>query len=98
MKKQKRLIQTRKFNNSSKLRDVVGEKRPELENRKGVVFQHENAEAPTFLVTRQKLLELGWNILSHLPYSPDLASSDYHLFRSIQKYINGKMCNDTLMM
>ncbi|KOC67012.1 Histone-lysine N-methyltransferase SETMAR [Habropoda laboriosa] len=37
----------------------------------------------TSLVTRQKLLELGWDVLLHPPYSPDLAPSDFHLFRSI---------------
>ena len=26
----------------------------------------------------------------HPPYSPDLAPSDYHLFRSLQNFLNGK--------
>ena len=28
--------------------------------------------------------------MPHPPYSPDLAPSDYHLFRSLQNYLNGK--------
>ena len=32
----------------------------------------------------QKLLELGWDVLPHPPYSPDLAPSDFHLFHSFQ--------------
>ena len=28
------------------------------------------------------------------PYSPDLAPSDYYLFRSVQKSLNGKTFND----
>jgi len=77
----------------AKLSVAVQEKRPELANRKGVVFQHDNAKPHTSLVTRQKLLELGWDVLSHPPYSPDLAPSDYHLFRSMQN-LNGKIFND----
>ena len=49
----------------------------------------------TFLVTRQKLLELGWDVLSHPPpYSPDLDPSYYHLFRYMQNFLNGKVFND----
>ena len=43
----------------AKLSDAVQEKRPELANRKSVVFQHDNAKPHTSLVTRQKLLDLG---------------------------------------
>nr|KAF7392450.1 hypothetical protein H0235_017449 [Vespula pensylvanica] len=45
--------------------DAVQEKRPELENRKEVVLQHDNAMPHTSLVTCQKLLELGWDMLSY---------------------------------
>jgi histone-lysine N-methyltransferase SETMAR len=31
--------------------------------------------------------EFDWEILSHPPYSPDLAPSDYHLFRSLSPTI-----------
>ena len=57
----------------TKLNNAVEEKRPELTNRKGVVFHHDsiNAKPHTPLVTRQKLLELGWDVLPHPPYSPD---------------------------
>jgi len=37
---------------------------------------------------RQKLRELGCEVLMHLSYSPDLAPSDYHLFRSLQNSLN----------
>ena len=30
----------------------------------------------------------------HPPYSPDLAPSDYYLFRSLQNSLNGKTFND----
>ena len=28
--------------------------------------------------------------MPHPPYSPDVAPSDYHLFRSLQNHLNGK--------
>jgi len=44
------------------------------------------------LITRQKLLQqiVGWDVLPHPPYSPDLASSDFHLFRFLQNSLNSK--------
>ena len=38
----------------------------------------------TSLVTCQKLVELGYGVLAHPSYSPNLAPTDYHLFLSIQ--------------
>ena len=72
-----------------KLKRALAEKRPELVNRKGVVFHHDNAKPHTSLQTQQKLTSLGWDVLPHPPYSPDLAPSDYHLFRSLQNDLNG---------
>ena len=50
-----------------------------------VHFLHNNARPHTAALTHQKLFDLGWEILIHLPYSPDLASSDF-LFISIYSY------------
>ena len=43
------------------------EKRPELATRKDVIFHQDNARPQTSLVTRKELLELGWDVMSHLP-------------------------------
>ena len=66
-----------------KLDKEIKEKRPELATRKGVIFHQDNARPHTPLATRKKLLELGWEVIPHPPYSPDLAPSDYHLFCSL---------------
>ena len=44
-------------------------------------------------MTRQKLLQLGWEVLIHPPYSPDIAPLDFHLFRSLQNSLSGKNFN-----
>ncbi|KAJ0174850.1 hypothetical protein K1T71_009958 [Dendrolimus kikuchii] len=67
-----------------RLKQKVQRKRPELINRRGVVFLHDNAKPHISLATQQKLREFGWKVLMHPPYSPDLAPSDFHLFRSLQ--------------
>ena len=58
---------------------------PQLVNRKGVIFDHENATPHTYLATHQKVLRLVWEMMLHPPYSPDLAPPDYYLFRSSNK-------------
>jgi hypothetical protein len=35
------------------------------------------------------LAYLGFQCLDHPPYSPDLALSDYHLFRGLKKQLKG---------
>ena len=46
-----------------KLEEAVKEKRPELANRKGIVFHNDNARPHTSLATRMKLLELGREVM-----------------------------------
>ena len=73
-----------------KLDKEIREKRPELVTRKGVIFRQDNSRPHTSLVTRKKLLELGWEVMPHLSYIPDLAPSDNYLFRSLQNHLNEK--------
>ncbi|XP_015189019.1 PREDICTED: histone-lysine N-methyltransferase SETMAR-like [Polistes dominula] len=72
-----------------KVHQAIEIKRPELINSEGIVFHHDNARSYTSLETHQKLRGLGWEVLMHPPYSPDLAPSDYHLFRPLQSSLNG---------
>lgn len=70
-----------------KLADAMREKRP---RRSTVHLLHDNARPHTASDTRQKIAELGWHPVAHPPYSPDLAPSDYHLFRPLKHHIHGK--------
>ena len=68
-----------------RLAAAIQQKRP---NHGPIRFLHDNARPHTALMTRNKLLELGWEVLPHPPYSPDLAPSDYYLFRSLSNTMN----------
>ncbi|GFT79737.1 histone-lysine N-methyltransferase SETMAR [Trichonephila clavipes] len=73
-----------------KLNDALQQKRSELINGKGVVFHQDNARPHASLVSHHKLLQLEWDTMPHPPYSPDLAPSDYYLFRSLQHFFDDK--------
>ncbi len=51
---------------------------------------YDNAAPHTAKVTKETLEALGFRILPHPPYSPDLAPSDFHLFRSLQWFLRDK--------
>jgi histone-lysine N-methyltransferase SETMAR len=45
-------------------------------------------------MTKAAIQELDWEILPDPPYSPDLAPSDYHLFRSLSNNLRGVSFNN----
>ena len=73
-----------------RLNEVLFQKRPALANQKGVILFHDNGPPHVAQLTQQKIKQLGWEILSHPPWSPDLAPSDYHLFASLRNYLRNK--------
>ena len=75
------------------MKAALDEKHPELVNRKCIIFHQGNASPHVSLMTRQKLLQPGWEVLIHLLYSPDIAPLDFHLFQSLQNSLNGKNFN-----
>ncbi|CAH2089295.1 unnamed protein product [Euphydryas editha] len=44
----------------------------------------------TSAVTTAKLVEFGYKLLLHPPYSPELASCDFLLFPNLKKTLGGK--------
>ena len=59
-----------------------------------VFFLHDNARPHVATLTRQKILDLGWTTLPHPPYSPDMSPTDYHLFRSLSHFLDGRQFKD----
>lgn len=78
-------------NQLRKLADEMRQKRPQ---RMRVLFLHDNARPHVAKITRETLLDLGWEILPHPAYSPDIAPSDFHLFRSLENGIRDKVFAD----
>ena len=76
-----------------KLHQKLTTQRPALLNRKGVILQFDNARSHVARITQQKIIDLGWEVLPHPAYSPDIAPSDYHIFRDLQCHLNGKEFN-----
>ena len=64
-------------------------KRPHLAKRK-VLFHHDNAPAHTSALATAILVELGYELLPHPPYSPDLAPCDFFLFPNLKKSLAGQ--------
>ena len=57
--------------------------------KKKVLFHQDNASYHKSIATMAKLYELLFELLSHPPYSPDLASSDYWLFADLKRMLQG---------
>jgi len=73
-----------------RLKRAIAEKRPEYATRHdAIIFHHDNARPHVAIPVKNYLKNIGWEVLPHPPYSPDLAPSDYHLFRSIQNALTG---------
>ena len=75
-----------------RLNNAIQQKRP---NRQyGVLLQHNNARPHIAIITKEAIQTLGWEVLPHPPYSPDLAPSDFHLFRSLSNALRGVSFNN----
>jgi len=68
-----------------KMEHALKNKRPRIASkREKVVFHDDNAKPHRAEIVKKKVEDFGWDRLDQPAYSPDLAPSDYHLFRSMQ--------------
>ena len=75
-----------------RLKVAIEEKRPEWVNRHSkLIFQHDNARPHTAKVVKTYLNGQDWEVLPHSLYSPDIAPSDYYLFRTMQSDLTGEL-------
>ena len=74
-----------------RMHTALAKKYPALVNRKRVLLQQDNASPHTARRTKEKIRELeSIELLPHPAYSPDLAPSDFHLFRSMAHFLRGR--------
>ena len=63
---------------------------PALVNRMGPILSHDNIQPHVTQPTLQKLNKLEYEFMPHLPYSPDLSPVDYHFFKHLDNFLQGK--------
>ena len=69
------------------------EKQPRLINRDRPIFLHDNAGPHAANRTQLKILKLDLETIDHPTYSPDLSSTNYHLFRNLNNFLQEKIFN-----
>ena len=63
---------------------ALKQKRSDYAKRRDkVIFQRDNAQAHVAKPIKETLEALKWDVLLYSLYFPDIAPSDYHLFRSM---------------
>ncbi|GBP87493.1 Mariner Mos1 transposase [Eumeta japonica] len=69
-----------------RLSQALKDKRPQLQHYSRydkIILLHNNARPHVAVPVKNYLKTLDWEVLPHAPYSPNIAPSDYHLFRSM---------------
>lgn len=67
---------------------ALRKKRPEIELDKFLLHQ-DNAPAHTATSTQLEIDLLGFELIKHPPYSPDLAPFDFAIFPTIKSHLKG---------
>jgi histone-lysine N-methyltransferase SETMAR len=58
--------------------------------KKKIIFHQDNAPAHKSVLAMGKLRDLHYELLKHLPYSPDLAPPDFYLFPKLKLFLTGQ--------
>ena len=74
-------------------KEALDKKHLELVNTECIIFHRDTTKPYVSLMTKQKLLHFGREVLIHWLYSPEIAPLDFHLFWSFQNSLNGKNFN-----
>ena len=72
-----------------KLRQAIIEKHRDKLSR-GILLLQDNAPVHTAQVARRAVRDMGFEEINHPPYSPDLATSDFYLFKDLKKALRGR--------
>jgi histone-lysine N-methyltransferase SETMAR len=62
--------------------------------KSGVVLLHDSALPHTAARTPALLERINWELFDHPSYSPDLASSDYHMFTYLKYWLGSQLFNN----
>ena len=64
--------------------------RPAHLTKNGMILLHDNASPHRSKSAKKAIRQLRIDALPHPAYSPDLAPTDFHLFRSLEHWLRGK--------
>jgi histone-lysine N-methyltransferase SETMAR len=76
-----------------KVRDAIHRKRL-CQLARGLLLHHDNARPHTAQATQERIQVLQWELPAHLPYSLQLAPSNFHLFGPLKNHLGGKCFAD----
>jgi len=62
---------------------------------RNIIILHDNALPHTARLTSEAIAKMGWEVLPHPSYSPDLAPSDYHRFGFMKDQLRGQRYETT---
>ena len=83
------------INNARYSEMLIGRLKPEIRRKvrgqlsKCIVLLHDNDRPHTAAHTVETLRKLNFEVLAHPPYSPDIATSDCHLFGPLKEALRG---------